>query len=150
MKRHPSLQALSRDHNVGLVLARRLQQGSANCVPEFLHAWHEELADHFEEEERLLINLCTEEDANRLRHEHQVIRSFVAEFQSGNASRAPEAGTKLHDHIRWEERVLFPTIEASASEADLEFLAKECEKIENRRSTSQSAPRRGELNRKHT
>ena len=146
MKRHPSLQALSQDHNVGLVMARRLQQGAVGSVEAFLQAWQEEMTDHFDDQERLLVRLCSAGHAAMLRNEHRVIRTLVTGLQDGDPSASAEVGTMLHDHIRWEERTLFPAIEASATDADLDFLAKESGKLEARRSTSQASQLRGELN----
>ncbi|MBZ0213048.1 MAG: hemerythrin domain-containing protein [Nitrospirae bacterium] len=150
MKRHPALQPFSRDHNVGLVLARSLQTASDDgarreVARKLLEAWDVELKDHFSEEERLLGPLASEGMAERLRHEHRVIAEWIEAFRTtGEYGTTAAVGTLLHDHIRWEERELFPAIEASATEEDLERLARETDGLEARRHDSPLAPRRGE------
>jgi len=87
MKRHPALQPFSRDHNVGLVLARSLQTAPDNgarheVARKLLEAWDVELKDHFSEEERLLGPLASEGMAERLRHEHRVIAEWIEAFRT--------------------------------------------------------------------
>jgi iron-sulfur cluster repair protein YtfE (RIC family) len=144
MKRHPSLVPLSRDHNVGLILARKLSRGDQGVADEFLAAWNEEMSDHFDEEERLLQPLMDPGHRQRLQDEHREIRALVAQLQAGD-DVAEELGTRLHDHIRWEERQLFPAIEACATPTQLDALAKQTAELEHRRAHSTVAPRRGQL-----
>lgn len=129
MKRHPALEPFSRDHNDGLILARSLQLGRDGACEQAKAAWEAELRDHFEEEERLLGSLAKSEMFARLVEDHAQIADLV--------TRLPDStvllGNALHDHIRWEERVLFPDLEASASEEDLGALARETDRLEERR-----------------
>lgn len=131
MKRHPSLEPFSRDHNDGLILARKLTETGAKALADFRQEWDRELSDHFEEEERLLGPLCGETDRSRLLAEHEEIRA-LGEL----AHQDPEArrlGEILDAHIRWEERELFPRIELSASEIRLASLGQAAEALEKRR-----------------
>ncbi len=146
MKRHPSLAPFSRDHNVGLVLGRQLELGREGADVDFLKAWHEEMSDHFDEEEELLLKLCSPQSAERLLREHLEIRALVAGLESGDLGVTPELGRYLERHIRWEERELFVEIETSCSEAQLQELAVHTLELEKRRASSTAAPRRGELN----
>lgn len=139
MKRHPALEPFSRDHNDGLILARDLRKGVAGAVARIQAAWAEELRDHFAEEERLLIPLATDEAATRLRIEHKDIETRVSDLPEG----AEELGAVLERHIRWEERVLFPEIEAMASPAQLAEVLRETEMLEERRWPNH--PRRAKL-----
>lgn len=149
MKRHPSLEPFSRDHNTGLILARQLGIAAAvaPAVAAFVAAWRDELKDHFDEEERLLGPLCRPEEQIRLKEEHDRIRALAA---LGEKEALDEAGSRglgqlLDEHIRWEERVLFPSIEAHASEEDLAALAAETDKLEQRRGELATNARRKEL-----
>lgn len=146
MKRHPALQPFSRDHNVGLVYARRLERGDS-IGEEFARLWQDELDSHFDDEETLLGPLATDELSARLVAEHGAIRALASDLASADLV---ELGRRLGEHIRWEERVLFPAIEATASQARLRQLAVETARIEARRAASTWAPRRGELNRTPT
>ncbi|HVL39651.1 MAG TPA: hypothetical protein VM328_09710 [Fimbriimonadaceae bacterium] len=148
MKRHPSLEPFSRDHNTGLILARRLQQhpteGSLN---EFLHAWQVEIEDHFDEEERLLGPLISESMRAQLLDEHRLIRDVASRLKAGEPAQEDvcRLGEALENHIRWEERVLFPEIERTATSQQLAQLAKATDEVEARHAASGLAPRRAEL-----
>lgn len=53
-----------------------------------------------------------------------------------------QLGTLIHNHIRWEERVMFPEIERNARISDIEA---ESEAMELRRQGDGNHPRRAEL-----
>ncbi len=140
MKRHPALEPFSRDHNYGLILARRLSEG-VDSLPAFREAWEVELRDHFEEEERLLLPICSEEEAERMRREHQEIATLGANASTDHEAR--RLGELLHDHIRWEERELFVALESRANEASLRSLSLATRNLERRR--GKANPLRAEL-----
>jgi mannose-6-phosphate isomerase-like protein (cupin superfamily) len=148
MKRHPALEPFSRDHNVGLVLARSLMEAKDPAIQaKFASIWVEELEDHFNEEERLLGSLAIPEHKSRLCAEHQAIREAASGCGAGSLSleECHALGELLDRHIRWEERELFLSIEGAASEATLASLAVATQNLEKHRAASTSAPRRGEL-----
>lgn len=152
LKRHPSLQPLSREHFNGLVQARRLEQAAAatpeekhRVLSDFAAAWRAEIAPHFDDEERLLIPLSDRENAARLVREHDQIRAAVADLlapDGADGDRMRTLGRLLHDHIRWEERVFFEHIQAAAGEHVLEQIHTETREIERHRPGSR---RRGDL-----
>ena len=149
LARHPALQPLSREHFGGLVLARRLERAAAATEPaenrrralvEFTTAWTSELAPHFADEERLLSPLISASDQFlRLIREHRAIESLAEQGIGLDGNTLPEPawfariGRMLHDHIRWEERVLFPAVEESLSEAQAEDLARHTARVEAER-----------------
>ncbi len=125
LKRHQSLRPLSREHMCGLIQARNLQAAASADEPtrtrtlaEFTRIWKSELDQHFADEERLLLPLINSPQLKqRLLDEHRVLRDLVGQIQCqpDQVSQRPELletlGTFLHNHIRWEERVLFETIQ---------------------------------------
>jgi iron-sulfur cluster repair protein YtfE (RIC family) len=142
MKRHPALEPFSRDHNLGLILARKLQRPNPDAVDEFLTAWDLEIASHFVDEEELLGPIIYEESlATRLMDEHRLIRNLVANLPR----TAEQVGSKLEAHIRWEERSLFPAIESGASEDDLKELARRTDEVERQRWATGLMPDRERL-----
>jgi iron-sulfur cluster repair protein YtfE (RIC family) len=149
MKRHPALQPFSRDHNVGLVLARRLSTSPdwQAALDEFVNLWNTELQEHFQEEEELLLPLSSDQERATLLGEHKAIGAYVAWARLGmlGPRDVSRLGQMLNDHIRWEERALFPAIEKRSSEDELRALAAQTLEVERRRSNSDWAPRRGEL-----
>lgn len=147
LPRHPALQPLSREHFGGLVLARDLLRFSADdatpgqrraVLRRLAPAWMEDLEPHFVDEERLLGPLITShENFRRLIAEHREIERLVREGRvAADAEADPDPaalrrlGQLLHDHIRWEERVLFPAVEAAMSAADAEQVAQRTAEVE--------------------
>ncbi len=142
LPRHPALQPLSRDHYIGLVQARRLLEAANGNEAErrralagFLDAWHHEIAEHFDDEDRLLAPLATEPLRERLQQEHAELRAMAQEAQERRRRIDPDAywmrllGQTLNDHIRWEERELFPAIQERAGD-QLDDLRDEADRLE--------------------
>jgi hemerythrin-like domain-containing protein len=145
MKRHASLRDLSTDHHHGLVHARRLTlaadpaQGAeapsaAAVVAEFLVFWQQETNYHFREEEEVLLPLfarygdAEQAPVVRMLVDHVRIRRLVDDLRAGDpqtgATRQTmrDLGTALRAHIRWEEDVVFPLIEATLPQEALAAL----------------------------
>jgi hypothetical protein len=131
LKRHAALRPLSREHMSGLVQARNLaaaaDAGGAACslaAADFVRVWRAEIRGHFDDEERLLLPLVRgTELETRLLGDHQELRALAArcEQDPGAFARDPggvrRLGSLLHDHIRWEERVLFEAVQRDHPEA---------------------------------
>jgi hemerythrin superfamily protein len=109
MKRHPQLQPLSREHHHALVLARRATRGDLTAH-DVRRAFDEALAAHFATEEEWLLPalraLGADDLADRTQREHDAIRAAIAEEE------VMTFGRLLADHVRFEERELFPSWEA--------------------------------------
>lgn len=127
MKRHPELHSLSHDHHHGLVQARRLLAAADRELVErqaaaesFQTAWTEVISPHFALEERLLVPLLRDDaDAQRLFDEHIQLRALVGNAAGLDGAALHDLGSKLHDHIRWEERELFPLLERTSTAEEL-------------------------------
>jgi iron-sulfur cluster repair protein YtfE (RIC family) len=139
VKRSPQLRDLSEDHHYGLTAARRLRRAAEGheALPEavaaFLAAWEEEIAPHFRQEEEILLPAfarragAEHELIVRTLTEHVALRRDVSELElrPEDPEQAAEVARALHDHIRFEERRLFPAIEAALAGAELERLGEE-------------------------
>lgn len=144
LKRHESLQPFSRDHYVGLVQAQRLMRAAINpdaeerrkVVANFVAAWDREIDAHFVDEERLLSDLALPAERARLLEEHAALRAHAARArvlcEQGHPSPQwmIDLGKLLNDHIRWEERCLFPSIERRADEPRLRELGERTREFE--------------------
>ncbi|WP_082794245.1 MULTISPECIES: hemerythrin domain-containing protein [Thauera] len=110
MKRHPRLVKLSREHHTALRLGRHLLTGDARVE---LSAELPAIEAHFAEEERDLLPLLEGDRhgtyAERLRAEHAQLRRLLAAAVRG--TNQAQAGQALIDHVRFEERELFPVLE---------------------------------------
>lgn len=136
MKRSDALVHLSRDHHHGLVVAQQLARATAdtaaNARGAFLAFWEQEGRDHFRVEEEVVLPAFARhgspghEAVARVLIDHVELRRLAADV-AADPSPAPEAlhqlGGRLRDHIRHEERVLFPLIESALPEDELAALA---------------------------
>lgn len=126
MKRHPALEPFSRDHKSGLALARTLQQSRPDALERLRIAWSGELRDHFADEEKLLLPLLPEKSRQRLLQEHARLRALIEAPSVDLAA----TGDALMNHIRWEERELFPFLESSLTTEQLAALEVDTNEIE--------------------
>jgi iron-sulfur cluster repair protein YtfE (RIC family) len=136
MKRAPELGKLSEDHHHGLVNARRLkkvaegeEEGAAEkTARDFLDFWQKDTSLHFRKEEEVLLPVIarhggdvTREPLVEMLEEHAKLRGLVGGRIRPETLR--EIGEQLEEHIRLEERVVFPLIEESLPGAALAELA---------------------------
>ena len=143
--RHPSLVALSHDHHHGLALALRCRKqalgqlkpmgvaGLAERAREFLEFYKNNLARHFDAEEKILFPAmrtaapasATLVDA--LTQDHHQVRQLLPqlELKVGLAKSLFDLGDLIERHIRKEERELFPLFESQFESADAERLGRE-------------------------
>lgn len=146
--RHESLAPFSRDHYRGLVVARHLIQSTdADREPgdrraallEFEEAWRDEIAEHFDDEERLLTGRLSGNDRKRLLTEHETLRALAERSTRLRDEADPDPvlvrqmGETLRRHIRWEERELFSRLQDQLSAEQLKALQQHTAIIEKQR-----------------
>ena len=141
LKRHLSLQDLSRDHHHALIqahLMRESAEGEAGARPpaevarEFLRFWEQDANPHFREEEEVLLPIyarhvlpSADEQVRQMLDDHAWFRDVVFELQrqveAGDDVREllGEIGRRLHDHARLEERHIFERMQEVMTEEDL-------------------------------
>ena len=141
MRRHDALIPLTHDHHHALAQVRKLRMSverteaeRAVVVNEFLHFFQVDTIQHFREEEESLFPLVADaepmrETLEQVMIEHLQIHAFVArltaEFESGNPTTGTVLGLcdALERHIRFEEKTVFPLIEANVDEAALQRIS---------------------------
>ena len=133
MKRHPALIPLSREHQPALLLAQVLKKEAPafNGMPQTLEdkaafalkMYRVNLQVHFAKEEQVFAkikNIHAGIDAltTEIIAEHaQLAKAFLSLDKSNNTIEELDAlGNALDDHIRKEERVLFPLMQEHCSE----------------------------------
>lgn len=154
IERDEALAPFSRDHYTGLVQAQHLKKAAETdavarrkAIAEFLDAWDTEIAEHFADEERLLLELVSNADRRRLLDEHQRLTSMAKRARALRRQADPDAavvreiGQSLDQHIRWEERELFFRLQEQLSKEQLAELGHQTELIE--RSRARDSCRRG-------
>ena len=124
MKRHQSLQILSREHHKALRLAVQAKRVSMSgdqlminaTASACLAAFYTELDPHFVVEESSLLPLLAQsgEDklVQRVQYDHRELRRLCRQLQNPDSATLLEFGELLMRHVRFEERELFVALEA--------------------------------------
>ncbi len=137
MKRHESLAILSRQHHAALLLAQLLKKGAppyrgmptdnAGKVDYALGFYASDLIPHFAAEEAVLgtvqgIDSRLDELIGDIENEHVELRNLFDTLRNHPQleEQMNTIGTTLDQHIRKEERQLFPLIEEVAGEEKLQ------------------------------
>jgi iron-sulfur cluster repair protein YtfE (RIC family) len=136
MKRSEALAPLSHDHHQGLFVALQLKRAEPDTAAQareaFLSFFEREGARHFRAEEEVLLPAYARHAGPdqpavvRVLVEHVELRrraQDLADGQEASVAELRELGERLEGHIRHEERVLFPMIEAALPARELERLA---------------------------
>ena len=137
IKRSAELTPLSRDHHDGLLLVWKIREGLRNGTEPALIGqylgwfWKEHLSAHFSAEETLLPSLAAAgyEGVQRMMEEHRRLEEMF-KTENWSTGQLQELATQLNDHIRFEERVLFPYLETSASPQQLKQVDEALQKEE--------------------
>jgi hemerythrin-like domain-containing protein len=149
MKRHPSLHPLSQHHHFALIQAlemRRAAEAPAEKraaavqrqAEKFVRFWHKSGQVHFREEEEVLLpayarhtRLDKDAEVMRILADHAEIRAAVRDFEQRLAAKNPihaeeiaRLGKLLHDHVRMEENEVFPRIEKTLGEEQLNAMGR--------------------------
>lgn len=137
MKRDPALASLSRDHHQALFVAQKLRRANLQTAAQAQAAlgsyWRDHGREHFRLEEEVLFPAYAGfGDAHhpllaRALCDHVAIRRAVAAALRPGPPASVEAlhelGRALDDHVRLEERELFPVIEAALPPEELSAVA---------------------------
>ncbi len=125
MPRTGALLSLSRDHHTALVLARAARKAAESadkivCEEVLMRInahWHQVMAAHFQSEEQLLVrlkDLLDPQAVARIFSEHAMLQQLIVEPGMFELSeRLNRLGELLAAHVRYEERVLFPQLQAA-------------------------------------
>ncbi|RYY14781.1 MAG: hemerythrin domain-containing protein [Chitinophagaceae bacterium] len=128
MKRHESIVLLSREHHFGLLFCWKIRQGiKKQVLPERMQSyvkyfWDNHLLKHFVEEETILFTASQDDLVSQAIADHRHIRQLVEDTNLGKPVKPEQfksIADALDDHIRFEERVLFPHLEKELPEIKL-------------------------------
>ena len=135
MKRHDGLIPLTHDHHHALVHAKALKRAAGESDDErlsaagrFLDFYEHDTLLHFREEEEIVFPLVVDEAEaepvlGRLMMEHLRIHALVRKLRRETTSGSPtpdtlsDIGSLLEQHVRFEEKTVFPLIERLAASA---------------------------------
>jgi iron-sulfur cluster repair protein YtfE (RIC family) len=131
--RAPALVPLSRDHHEALIQALRLRRaaGRAPAALAFLDFHRAELEGHMADEEDVVLPAAEPFDpagAARIRQEHGEIRAIAATLEAAVGAGEEitllmeDLARRLHDHVRFEERVFFMGLQAALPATTMEAM----------------------------
>jgi hemerythrin-like domain-containing protein len=157
MKRHPSLHPLSQHHHFALIQALEMRRAAEALaekrvaavqrqVEKFVRFWHKSGQVHFREEEEVLLpayarykRLDKDAEVMRILADHAEIRAAAHDFEERLAAKIPiraeeiaGLGKLLHDHVRLEENELFPRIEKTLDEEQLDAMGRGLTRLHSR------------------
>jgi len=140
LKRSEALKPLSHEHHHALFVTKVIKDSETKeaASKAFTDFWIKEGATHFRIEEEVLLpgsglsGPSSDEGVARLLDDHLDIRRRAAKVLVNEASldEIRELGLILHSHVRFEERDLFPRIEACLDDEALKSLAQQIEEAD--------------------
>ncbi|MEO6683474.1 MAG: hemerythrin domain-containing protein [Ginsengibacter sp.] len=135
IKRNEHIVKLSRDHHVSLLFCWKLRQGIRHGVSTermiryvgYFEKQH--FIPHFEEEENILFAPVKDQKVQKALDDHIHILKSVKEITfSGKLNQENELSRladMVDDHVRYEERILFPYLEKKLTDMQLEEIGKQ-------------------------
>lgn len=135
IKRSEYIVALSKDHHASLLFCWKIKEGLKKNIPldrilKYINFfWTRHLKGHFKEEEALLFNRLDDGLSRQGKLEHLMLERRVNHLNQhrDDTQGYLEFADFLTKHIRFEERELFPHLEATLSATTLkqvgEYLA---------------------------
>lgn len=142
MKRSEALKPLSREHHHALFVTKEVrdadESGADQARAALIGFWRDEGSLHFRIEEEVLLPGSglpgPDEDAevSRMLSDHLAIRRRMARVEAGEGDLAElkDLAGFMRDHVRFEERELFPRIERELDAEELLPLAAAIEAAE--------------------
>lgn len=130
-KRHKALQPLSREHHHGLLLSWKIRNGfNKKVAPERIKSYADwffetHLIPHFEMEETHLFSILetNHKFVKRALSDHRRLKRLFNNEDDITKSLS-KIEEELEQHIRFEERILFPEIQKTATETQLAHIEK--------------------------
>ena len=134
IRRNEHIKKLSKDHHSGLLFCWKIRQGlkhevATERIKKYTsYFWTNHLAEHFKEEEVILFSPLKDELVQKALDDHKQIKHQLDELLDGSTDDAKKGLARLanltDDHIRYEERKLFPHLEKMLSDKQLEEIGK--------------------------
>ncbi|MGU9937055.1 hemerythrin domain-containing protein [Empedobacter brevis] len=132
MKRNEHIVLLSKDHHFGLLCSWKIEQGlnkkvELKRIADYVnYFWKNHLDEHFEQEEQILFPYSNDEYNNQIKTEHTVLKGMVKMIiHQPEKKLLEDFALYLKNHIRFEERSWFPSLQEKLNESELEQIGKQ-------------------------
>jgi hemerythrin-like domain-containing protein len=133
IKRNENIVKLSKDHHASLLFCWKLRQGIkyhvaiGRLIKYVQYFWVHHFSTHFKEEEEFLFKPLKDEVVQKAIDDHEKIKTFIDQVtfsETGKDDVLLELVELVDQHVRYEERILFPHLEKKLSDAQLETIGK--------------------------
>ncbi|MEO7445898.1 MAG: hemerythrin domain-containing protein [Ferruginibacter sp.] len=134
MKRNEHIVKLSRDHHLTLLFCWKIRSGlkfeiePARIIKYVAYFWECHMQPHFREEETILFAPVQDADVLKALDEHAQIEEQIKALKNTGDNNAANhllnLAAAVDNHVRYEERELFPHLEKKLTEAQLENIGK--------------------------
>ena len=138
VKRDENIKRLSREHHFSLLFCWKIRKGlktdvATERIRKYVqYFWQQHLRLHFREEEKIFFAPIKDRLVQRAINEHKYIKQQIEDLAnySGNNERKSLAkiADMVYEHVRYEERDLFPHLERKLSKEQLENIGEQIEK----------------------
>lgn len=153
MKRHAGLHALSQHHHFALIEALMARRAAAEpetsraaslrqLAQKFLRFWERAGHIHFREEEEILLpayarhcDISEDKDIVRMLADHAAIRARILDLREALEGKGDlnsvllEIAQRLQEHVRLEEDKIFPRMEKTLSEKELNSVGRQLTRL---------------------
>lgn len=130
IKRNEHIVSLSREHHFSLLFGWKIKTGIKKGIDLHrirkyaLYFGEHNLTQHFKQEEATLFNIHNDELVNKALEEHTIIQNVVIQLSESNSEEdilkhLEQLAELVTDHVRFEERDLFPHLENILTEEQL-------------------------------
>jgi len=140
MKRANQLQPLSRQHHLGLHVGRHAKECADNPQEitehwQALSSYMSDMRNHFQIEDNLIVDALLPHQSTQpdvasaletLEEQHKQLNALTAEIKASQENKnvvtvdqVRQLANLLYDHVRFEERELFPIVEKYLTEDEL-------------------------------
>jgi len=138
ISRNEHMKKLSRENHFSLLFCWKIRQGlkmgiEMERISKYVkYFWQHHLQPHFREEENIFFAPIKDKIVYRAINEHEHIKQQIEDLgnYSGNSGRKKlsKIADMLYEHVRYEERDLFPHLEKKLSKQQLENIGEQIEK----------------------
>jgi len=135
IKRNVNILKLSKEHHFSLLFCWKIRQGlkretaKERIIKYAQYFWDHHLDAHFREEETILFAPLKDEWVQKAIEDHKQIKHQLDELPGSTEANAKQRLMQLanlvDDHVRYEERKLFPHLEKTLSKEQLEAIGKQ-------------------------
>jgi iron-sulfur cluster repair protein YtfE (RIC family) len=131
--RNEHIKKLSREHHFSLLFCWKIRQGlrmdvSMERIGKYVqYFWRQHLQPHFREEEHILFSPIKDNQVQRAINEHKCIRLQIEDLtdsKNNQGKRLAKIADMVDEHVRYEERELFPHLERKLTKEQLENIGK--------------------------